>query len=272
MNTFAITPGAWTSAYRSEFLLLNRLRMWVIAGMTTVAFTALATALLTATAEPAAQGAGETIPLELFSGPGGATVAVTWSFAFGFILLLAAFTSRIGNEFSRGTFRTALLHHPGRWSLIGGKMAALMTVTVALLVVGMATGAATAAIIAPGQDIDTTGWFGVDALADTAVDFARMIGWAAGFALIGTTLAVIVRSTPVALGIGVLWFGPIENVIGEGRAFAQRWFPGQLLRAIVAPDAPDVVSTGTATATLAAYAAVCIATVAIVIKRRDVTA
>jgi hypothetical protein len=263
----------WVRAYRSEMLLLNRKRMWIIAGLTTVAFTAFATALLTATAKPAAEGGlGEGIPLELFAGPGGATLVVTWAVAFGFILVLAAFTSRIGNEFSRGTFRTALLHHHGRWSLISGKMAALMTVTVALLALGLATGALTAAIVAPGQDIDTTGWFGAEALGDTLADFGRMVGWAAGFALIGTTLAVLVRSTSVALGIGVLWFGPIENVIGEGRDWAQRWFPGQLLRAVVAPDAPGAVSSGTAAATLAAYAAVCIAVVAIVIQRRDVTA
>lgn len=268
MNAMSITR-----AFHSEFLLLNRLRMWAVAGLTTVAFTVAATALLTATATPIAEGGvGEGIPLELFSGPGGATVAVSWSVAFGFILLLAAFTSRIGNEFSRGTFRTALLHHHGRWSLVGGKMAALMAVTMVLLVIALVSGAATATVVAGIEGIDTTGWFGTEALGDTAVDFVRMLGWASGFALIGTVLAVVVRSTPIALGIGLLWFGPIENIIGEGRQFAQRWFPGQLLRAIVAPDAPEVVSTATAAATLAAYAAVCVAVVATVIHRRDVTA
>lgn len=273
-TTFTTSSGPLTSitrAFRSEFLLLNRFRMWAIAGLTTVAFTATATALLVATAEPAREGQGDGLPPESLLGPGGATASVTWAFGFGFILLLASFTSKIGNEFGRGTLRTALLQQHGRWSLIAGKMAALMTVTIALLVVGLATGAVTAALIAPGEGIDTAGWFGADAIGDTFQDFARMAGWATGWALIGTTLAVLIRSTPVAIGAGVLWFGPIENVIGEGREFAQRWFPGQLLRAIVAPDARDVVSTGTAASTLVAYAAVMIAVVAIVIKRRDVT-
>jgi len=259
------------AAFRSEFLLLNRFRMWAIAGLVTVVFTVAATALLITTAEPAANGIGDGIPLELFNGPGGATAAVSWAFAFGFILLLAAFTSKIGNEFARGTFRTALLHHPNRWSLIGGKMAALMSVTVTLVVIGLVSGAVTAALFAPGQGIDTAGWFGGEAFGDTAVVFARMVGWAFGWALIGTTLAVLVRSVPIALGAGVLWFGPIENVIGEGQEFAQRWFPGQLLRAIVSPNSPDVVSTGTAAATLAAYGAVLVGAVAFMIKRRDVT-
>lgn len=266
------------AAFRSELLLLNRFRMWTIASLVTVVFTVAATALLVTTAEPAAQSGGfrpggdDGIPLEQLMGPGGATAAVSWAtFGFGFLLLLAAFTSRIGNEFTRGTFRTALLHHPNRWSLIGGKMAALMVVTVALVVVGLATGAVTSAIVAPGQDIDTSGWFGAEALEDTMIDFARTIGWALGWALIATTLAVLVRSVPIALGAGVLWFGPIENVIADGQEFAQRWFPGQLLQLIASPNSQDVVSTGTAAATLTAYALATATTVAIIFKRRDIT-
>jgi len=266
------------AAFRSEFLLLNRFRMWAVAGFVTVAFTVAATALLIISAEPAAPGAfsrpggNDGLPLEQLLGPGGATAAVSWAtFGFGFLLLLAAFTSRIGNEFTRGTFRTALLHHPNRWSLIGGKVAALMSVTVALIVVGLVSGAVTAAIVAPGQGIDTAGWFGAEAFGDTMMDFARTVGWAFGWALIATTLAVLVRSVPIALGAGVLWFGPIENVIGEGQEFAQRWFPGQLLQRIVSPASGGAVSTGTAAATLAAYGAVLVATLAFMIKRRDVT-
>ena len=41
--------------------------------------------------------------------------------------------------------------------------------------------------------------------------------------------------------------------------------------AIVAPDAPDMVSTRTAAATLAVYGAICVAVVATVLRRRDVT-
>lgn len=259
------------AAFRSEFLLLNRSRMWVVTGLVTVVFTVATTVVLIITARPAAQSVGDQIPLERFSGPGGATAAVTWSFAFGFLLLLAAVTSKIGNEFTRGTFRTALLHHPNRWSLIGGKMAALVVVTVVLIVVGLVTGAITAAIVAPGQNIDTAGWFSAEALGDTLIDFPRMVVWAFGWAMIGTTLAVLVRSVPIAVGAGVLWFGPIENGIGEGRAFAERWFPGQLLRAIVEPNSPDAVSTGIAVATLAAYGLALVTTVAIFTRRRDVT-
>ena len=48
--------------------------------------------------------------------------------------------------------------------MIGGKLAARFTVAAILMALALAVGAATAAIVAPAQDIDTTGWFGVDAL------------------------------------------------------------------------------------------------------------
>jgi hypothetical protein len=265
------------TAFRSELVLLNRARMWATASLITIAFTATATTLLMTTAQPGAPGGAlpggdEGIPLELLAGPGGATAAVSWAtYGFGFLLLLAAFTSRIGNEFSSGTLRTALLHHPNRWSLIGGKTGALMAIATTLIIVGLATGALTAVLVAPGQGIDTSGWFGAEALRHTAADLIRTIAWAFGWALIATTLAVVARSVPIALGIGVMWFGPIENVIGEGQQFAQRWFPGLLLQQIVTPEAGSTVPTGTAVATLAAYGLATGIAISLFFKRLDVT-
>lgn len=265
------------SAFRSEFLLLNRPRMWATASAVTIVFTAAATTLQIYAASPTVEGtalpgSGDGMPLDLFVGPGGATAAVSWStFGFGFLLLLALFTSRIGNEFTRGTFRTALLHNPNRWSLIGGKMAALMAIAVTFIIIGFATGALTAALTAPGQGIDTTGWFGIEALRHTATELLRTIGWAFGWALIATTLAVLIRSVPIALGAGIMWFGPIENVIGEGQEFAQRWFPGLLLQQVASPAAGSTVSTGAAAATLASYGLVLATAIVISFKRLDVT-
>lgn len=258
------------NAFRSEWLLLNRFRLWLIAGLTTVAFTATATAIVVASSEPAGQSSGG-ISLEALAGPGGATAGVIWSLAFGSVLMLAAFTSNVGNEFTRGTFRSSLLYQPGRLSLVTGKLAARMTVAGVLMAAALVTGAATSAIVASSGGISTTGWFGLEALGEAGVDYGRLMAWTLGWALVGTTVAVIVRSTPIALGMVILWFGPIENVIGEDLELARRWFPGQLLQAIVSPGSPDVVSTATAAPTLAVYGVVCVAILTTVLVRRDVT-
>ena len=100
-----------------------------------------------------------------------------------------------------------------------------------------------------------------------AGDYVRLLGFVVVYALIGTMVAVLVRSTPIALAIGLVWFGPFENVIGEGRAWADRWFPGLLLRSMLQPDKPGALSTGTGCATLAVYAAVCVGVIAVVMAR-----
>ena len=185
--------------------------------------------------------------------------------------MLAAFTSNAANEYTRGTFRSALLKHPNRWTLVAGKVAARLAMAAALMAAAIVAGAVTADLVAGSQHISTAGWFSLDGLGQAGGDYLRLVAWALGWAVFGTMIAVLVRSTPIALGIGVLWFGPIENVIGDGQAWAYRWFPGQLLRAIVAPGSADMVSTPTAATTLAVYVAICVAVVATVLRRRDVT-
>jgi hypothetical protein len=258
------------NVYRSQLLLLNRRRTWTIAGLATLVFTVSATLLGISSAEPARAGGGG-LALEALAGPGGATAGVIWAVSFGAILVLVTFISTTGNDFARGTFRTALLHHPGRWTYLAGKVAALMTVTLVLMLAALLIGWATAAAVAPGNDVDTTGWFGLEALAQAGGDFGRLAAWAFGHAVIGTTIAVLCRSTPVALGIGIVWFGPVENILSDDVAAAFDWFPGLLLRAIVAPGNPEVASTGRAVAMVAAYTVVCVAVIATAVQRRDVT-
>jgi hypothetical protein len=217
------------ATFRSEWILLNRPRLWITAGLTTIVFTVLATTLAISTAEPFLRAPDAALVLESLFGSGGATVAVIFSVAFSSILVLAAFASATGNEFTRGTLRTALTAQPRRLALMGGKLAARFTIAAILMAVALVVGAATSAIVAPVQDIDTTGWFGVDALAQAAGDYVRLLGFVLVYALIGTMVAVLVRSTPIALAILLVWFGPLENVIGEGRAWSDRWFDGILL-------------------------------------------
>jgi ABC-type transport system involved in multi-copper enzyme maturation permease subunit len=259
------------NSFRSEWILLNRRRMWAAMGLTTVVFTIVATVLTLSTAESFVGGNSVGLALESLAGSGGATAAVIFSIGFSSILVLAAFASSTGNEFGRGTLRAALTKQPHRWSLMAGKLGARVTVASILMAGALVIGALTAAVYAPAEDISTTGWFDGDAFGAAAGDYARLIGFVAMFALVGTAVAVVVRSTPVSLGICLLWFGPIENVIGENRSWAERWFPGLVLRSLVQPDAPDALSLGTTVATLGVYAAVCVAVIGVVMSRRDLT-
>jgi ABC-type transport system involved in multi-copper enzyme maturation permease subunit len=259
------------NALRSEWILLNRRRLWLVLGVITTVYTVAATALVISTAEPLRQQSEDGLSLEALAGAGGATTAVIFSIAFAFLLVFALFAASTGNEFTRGTLRTALTLQSNRMSLMAGKLAARALVAAIVMAGAFVIGSITAGVVAPAQDVGTDGWFGLSAVGEAVEDYLRAIVFVGGFALVGTTIAVVLRSTPIALGVGLLWFGPIENVIGEGQDWAERWFPGMVLRSIVRPEAPDAIATPAALTTLGAYAAICAAAIAIVMSRRDVT-
>jgi ABC-type transport system involved in multi-copper enzyme maturation permease subunit len=261
------------NSFRAEWILLNRRRLWIGLGLTAVVFTITATWLLLGSAEPVAtRGDGPGVSVEALTGSGGATAAVISSVGFATVLVVAAFAAAMGNEITRGTLRAALTRQPSRMSLITGKLAARVVLAAILMAVALVMGALTSALVAPSLDVDTDGWFTSAALGDGFADYGRLLVFVTMYALIGTTVALLVKSTPIALGICLLWFGPVENVLGEGRDWAQRWFPGLVMRSLVQPESPDALSLETTLVTLSIYAVVCAGVIALVMSRRDVTA
>jgi hypothetical protein len=69
------------------------------------------------------------------------------------------------------------------------------------------------------------------------------------------TLAVLVRSVPVALAIGIAWAGPFEHLLQDAWDPANRLFPGLLLEAFVAGGTTDV-SASRALLTVTVYLAI----------------
>ncbi len=68
-----------------------------------------------------------------------------------------------------------------------------------------------------------------EALRDYGTVFAGVAGWA----VFGTTLAVIFRSAPPALGVGFAWAGPFENIVVDSWQTGYRFFPGQVLASLI---------------------------------------
>jgi len=91
-----------------------------------------------------------------------------------------------------------------------------------------------------------------------------------GTAIVATTVGVLARSVPVGVGVALVWSGPVENILGDGWTWADRVFPGLLLRGVLLPGSTDT-STVQAVFTLAAYAAVALTVTVIALRRRDVT-
>jgi ABC-type transport system involved in multi-copper enzyme maturation permease subunit len=228
------------------------------------------TAISIMSAESTGGGPGSFLTVPQLSEAGGGTAVLGQTAAFTYVFLLAVFIAAVAQEFTRGTFRTMLLHQPARTPLLWGKVSVLVAYTIAATVVAGVVCWVTARLIAPSQGIDTSAWTSLDALGAAATDLGRVALFVTGTAIFATTIGVLARSVPIGVGAALIWSGPIENIVGDSWSGAEQWFPGLLLRSIVAPGSTST-STARAVTTLAAYAVVALAITSVALRRRDVT-
>lgn len=255
--------------FRAELMKLTRRRV-VTTTAALAALFALAAPLLVFLAAGAGPGQGPGATLASLAEPGGATEAFAVGASFAGLLVFVVFIANWGAEVSRGTFRTLLMRQPRRGRLLAGKMAALLGFVAVTLLVALVLSAATSALIAPSQGVDTSAWWGFDGLAASIGDYLTTLAAASAWALFGMALALVVGSTPVALGLGVAWAGPIEHLVGQDAWSAgQGWFPGLLLEALAQGGTPQASAARAATL-VSVYAAAAVAGASWYFIRRDV--
>jgi hypothetical protein len=230
-------------------------------------YSAILTVVMIDTAPPRANGG---VSLQALGQSGGGTLSVRTAVAFTSILILALFVGMSAGSFARGTWRASLLQQPRRLTLAAGTFAARIALSAVVVVVLFVAGVVTAYLMAPGKGIDTGSWLDGTSLQMAGEDYLRSMTFIVGWALLGTLLGIATRSVPIGLGIGILWAGPLENILGDRLAIGGEWFPGLLLRYVVAPE--TAVVTGTALVLrLVLYAVIALLLVGVLLRRRDVT-
>ena len=155
--------------------------------------------------------------------------------------------------------------------MLAGKLAALLTLAAITLAAGEIVTWIAARAFAPSNDVATNTWTNAHALGAAATDYGAVLLWITGYAVFGTMVAVLLRSVPVALGVGIAWAGPMEHLVQDAWSPANRLFPGLLLEAFVVGGNADVTA-GRALLTVSVYAIAAAAIAATVFARRDVTA
>ncbi|HEY3051053.1 MAG TPA: hypothetical protein VGJ40_04950 [Gaiellaceae bacterium] len=257
---------------RAELVKVLRRRVLVITAVTTAVFAVGSAAIVLASAEPAGQRvSGRGVTVASLSDAGGGTEIFATAASFAGTLLFVLFVGVVAVEFSRGTFRTMLMHQPRRLRLLAGKLTALLAFAAGVLAVTEVLTWSAARLLAPSQDVATGQWLSTDALGQAVADYGSVLFWISGYALLGTMLAVLVRSVPVALAIGIAWAGPFEHLLQDAWGPAGRVFPGLLLEAFVAGGTSEVSATR-AFFTVALYVTAAAAIAGTVFARRDVTA
>ena len=258
--------------FQVELLKLRRRRVAIGVAVAALAFAAVASTAIFLSASPtAAPGDGRAPTVGQLSAAGGATDAFSLGVSFAGILVLVLFIANFAGEFTQGTFRTLLMREPRRVGLLAGKMAALLVFAAGVLLVAEILTVAASALIAPSQDVATSSWFGLDGLGAAATDYVRALAGITAWALLGAALAIFVRSIPVALGIGIVWSGPLEHLTQDAWGAASGWFPGLLLEALAAGGTDDA-SVGRALTLVGLYVAIAAGAAALVFARRDITA
>jgi len=259
---------------RAELTKILRRKVVLLTAAVALVFAIGATALVVAAAEPAASlgpGADRTLSVEALPAAGGGTQVFRDAVSFVGFFVLVVFVGWTAVEFSRGTMRTMLLRQPRRIPLLAGKVAALLGFAAATLACVELVSWFTALVLAPGSGIDTSAWTSLAALRAGVVDYGAALVWVAGYALLGTALAVVLRSVTVALAVGIAWFGPFEHILQNNWAGAARYFPGLSLEAFAAGGTSEVgVGHALVVVTLVVVVAVLVACTSFV--RRDVTA
>ena len=256
---------------RAELATLGRRRVLVTTALATAAFAVITTLATFLSAEPASgpsQGRGTT--LESLADPGGGTEAFSLGIGFVGLLVLVAFIARLAGEFSHGTLRTVLIKEPRRLRVVLGKLAALVGFMAAVLLLAEALSFAASVLIAPTQDVATANWYGLDAIGDAAGNYAAALAGTLGWALYGMTLALLLRSVAIAVGVGVAWAGPLEHITAESWQAAERWFPGLQLETLAGGGTSDL-SSERALLLTAIYATVAVAAGLLTLSRRDIS-
>ena len=259
-------------SYRAEMVKLVRRRVLLATALVTVAFALGAAATVLAAAEPAAAGGGGRTPsIESLAAPGGGTEVFRVAAAFAGTFLFVVFVGAMAAEHARGTLRTSLLRQPRRVRLLAGRLAATLTFAAVILAVAEGLTWVAARTLADGNGVDPAAWTSGDALVAAAGDLGTVLLWVTGYAVLGTTIGLLVRSVPVALAAAIGWAGPFEHLLQDAWEPASRVLPGLLLEAFVA-GGTEQVSSGRALATAAGYTVVAALVGAVVLARRDVAA
>ena len=261
-----------TRTFKAELLKLRRRRTLIFAALGALAFSLITTIAVVLSAEPAATSGpvrdGRAPTIESLSGSGGIAEPFSIGVSFLGILVLVLFIANFAGEFSQGTFRTLLMRQPRRLGLLAGKLAALLVFAAGALLLAELFSIAAALILAPSQDIATSSWLSVDGLGEAASTYATALLGIGAWATLGASLAVLVRSIPIALGIGIAWSGPFEHITMDVWDAATQWFPGLLLEAWAVGGTTDV-SASRAALMLCLYVAIAAVAAGAAFRRRD---
>lgn len=258
--------------FRAELARLTRRRILLGTALAGLIFAIGGTLIVLGSAKPAGEGGNSLIPtVNSLQTTGGGSEVFRGAAAFAGTFVFVVIVGLIAAEFSRGTIRTMLLRQPRRVQLLGGKIFATLAFAAGTLLAVEVLMWVAARLLAPAFDISAGSWVSLDGLGHAVQDFGTVFMWVAGYTVFGATVALLLRSVPLSLAVGIAWAGPIEHILGDSWTPGQRYFPGLLLERLASGGNAEV-SASRALITTVIYIVIAAAVSSAVFARRDVTA
>jgi ABC-2 type transport system permease protein len=259
-------------AFSSEFVKLRRRSMllWGLGGG--LLFTVLATVFTIERATKALardfHGHGFRVTIGELSRPDGLVHGVVDVSNLIGIVALCLFAGAVATEYSQGTLRNLLVRQPRRARLLSGKFLALAVFIGLAVVLAIAVATGLAFALAPGKGIHTSAWTSSTGLNDLFQSILHVYLACIGYGVLGTALAIVLRSPAIAIALGVAYVLPGEAIINALWDNGDRWLPGQLLSAL-AHGGTSSASYAHALVTLTVYAVIVATGTIVLFQRRD---
>jgi hypothetical protein len=176
-------------------------------------------------------------------------------------LLMGRAATVAAGDFSTATIRPWLISTPSRGPVFIGKLAASVSIALAVAVVAGTAAYAVSGVL--GQ---------VPSLRDMAVATAQLAVACAALSVFGHAVGNATRSVPVALTVALGWILPAEAVLQGRSALLDTWLPGTILHGLTLGDVPAGSTPLSAVAHACLPFAVLDAVALFLFLRRDVNA
>lgn len=258
-------------ALSSEWVKLRRrgMLLWGLgAGLLCSVFATALTIARTQRSFPPGTGARFHVTIAQLSRPDGFVHGVITASNLIGIVALCLFAGTVAGEYSQGTIRNLLVFEPRRAQLLSGKFLALALFFGIAIVLAVAVAAGVAFALGPSKGINTSAWTSSTGLTDLGQTILHIYLASIGYAILGTALAMLLRSPALAVATGVAYALPGEAIINRIWDSGDRWLPGQLLSAL-AHGGTDTASYSRVLITLTIYTVIAAAGALTLFQHRD---
>ena len=261
------------AATRSELVRLARPRMligWfglmaIFAGL----INAVMFSMIGGDAPPA--GPGVTFPdAGTLASPDGLVVGLSAAASMFGVVTLSFWAIVTATDYSTGLIRLLVAAQPRRWKLLVGKVTALTAVTALATLVALMVNVGVAPVTAEAAGIGTTSWQTADLPGLLAQAWGNAFVAAFVWGVIGLVLAMLTRSSAVAIAVGAGWVLLVESIVAVAFDGGLSWLPGTVLTSL-AQGGSESLSHPSAIGLTAGYVILGLGTATAVAIRRDVT-